>query len=111
MIIWQGKGYLVAIILFLSSLFMELISESLTGNDQSYQELPHFVLLAFLIAGLITKIVSQKVIYSEKENNREFEYKKEEMHSLFFIPFKYWPPILYAMGIITWILRQIQNFD
>jgi len=109
MIIWKGKGYLIAIIVFLSSFIMEMISEGITGNDQLYQESPHFVLLAFLIAGLITKIVYQKVVYTEKENYRDFMYNKEELNYLFFVPFKYWPPILYAIGIIIWILRLVRN--
>ena len=111
MVIWQGKGYLVAIIVFLSSLFMESISESITGNDQLFQESPHFVPLAFLIAGLITKITYKKLVYPEEKSYRVFDLQEEKVHSLFFIPFKYWSPILFAIGIIIWISRLIQNLD
>ena len=67
MIIYEGKGYLIPIIVFLSALFTELISEEIMGDKLFYQESTYALPIALFIAGIIIKIVSQKILHKQIE--------------------------------------------
>ena len=109
MIIWQGKGYLVAVIVFLSSLIMQLLTNYITHNDSYYKEAPLPLTLALLIAGMIIMVIdrfylNEKVqVLIDKSSGEEVQITKT--HTLFFIPFKYWPYILFVIAVGVFYFR------
>jgi len=90
MIIWSGHGYLVAVVVFASSLLMELATESATGNEEFYQQNAVALPAALLIAAGVTFAVDRVAFGSDSEG-----------HSLFFVPLKWWPIILAAFAVIA----------
>jgi hypothetical protein len=95
MIIWSGKGFLVAVIVFLCSLGMEFVTESVTGNSAYYQQSAWPLPLAFLTAAVLTALVAFLWI-AELERHQ---------HALFFIPIAWWPLILTALSLGTLLYR------
>ena len=49
MVIWEGFGYVIAIMTFLCLLITEFISEKLTKDDQFYQTNPYMISVGFLV--------------------------------------------------------------
>jgi hypothetical protein len=86
MIIYEGKGYLIPIIVFLSALFTELISEEIMGDKLFYQESTYALPIALFI---------------EKTGKRIEEKEQKVTHTLFYIPFQYWDIILGIIGTLT----------
>jgi hypothetical protein len=103
MIIWQGKGYLIAVVIFLISLTMQLATNYITHSESYYKEAPWPLTIALVIAGIIVLVIDRYVLNEhsqvliDKATGNEVELKKS--HTLFFIPFKYWPYILFACAL------------
>jgi len=92
MIIWTGWGLLVAVFAFGSSLLMELITEKVTGDDDFYQTESWPLPVALIIAGVLTYI-----------GDRLTHPDNAKYNTLFFIPMKYWAPILFIIALATLI--------
>ena len=107
MIIWTGYGFIVAIIVFVNSLLAELISESISHNDEFYQKNYIPLGISFLVSGIV--IFYLKKYFDKKkasnEGTRVFDNVTiaKEGHHLFFIPFKYWAYIMTILGIVVMI--------
>ena len=105
MIFWAGYGFIVAIIVFINSLLAELISESISHNDEFYQK-NHIPLgISFIVSGIIIYYL-KKYFDKKKANNegtRVFDNVTiaKDGHHLFFIPFKYWSYIMIVLGIVV----------
>jgi hypothetical protein len=93
MLIWSGWGFLVAVIVFGCSLVMEIFTENVTGNEEFYQDTTWPMPVALIIAGIITFVCDRLV--SPKDAN---------YNTLFFIPMKWWAPLLFviALGILIY---------
>jgi hypothetical protein len=93
MVIWSRWGFLVAVIVFGSALMMEIITENITGDDAFYQETTWPLPLALIIAGMITFVCDRFVSPKDTSYN-----------TLFFIPMKWWAPLLFiiALGILIY---------
>ena len=104
MIIWQGAGFIVAVVAFAMLLIMELSVEALFKDDKYYQTHGWPKLAAFFIAGLIVFFIGryfnkkQGRVLVEKDTGREVVLKSK--HSLFFINVEYWSYILFALGFV-----------
>jgi hypothetical protein len=104
MVIWNGLGFLIAVITFPLLLSAEYITEWLAVNDSYYQDHGWPKLLAFFLAGAIIWPLGaylnrkQGKVVIEKESGKELLIKPH--HSFFFIPMEYWGLILFALGII-----------
>ena len=104
MIIWSGAGFLVAVIAFLTLLLAEVSVEKIFHDDSYYQSHGWPKLLAFCIAGCLVlplgRYLNRKGARTliEKDTGREIVQKAN--HSLFFINVKYWPYILFALGMV-----------
>ena len=106
MIIWNGKGYLVAVIIFGCSLITELVSERIYQDDRYYQTHSVPLASAFLMAGIIIWIVGrqlnkQKVkTLVDKQTGEEVVLKNN--NSFFFIAMEYWAPIMFlaSLGVL-----------
>ncbi len=104
MIIWNGLGFLVAVIVFILLLAAEYVTEWMFADDSYYQAHGWPKLLAFFIAtamiwplGIYLNRKEGKVLI-EKATGKEVLIKPN--HSLFFIRMEYWGPILLVLGVI-----------
>jgi hypothetical protein len=110
MIIWSGRGFLVAVIAFGCLFATELLTEKYFGDDAYYQRNGWPKLAGFLIAGAIVWWMgvrwrdkrARTVI--DKQTGREFVIERKD--ALFFIPMHYWGPILCVLGVVFFFVRE-----
>lgn len=104
MIIWQGVGFIVAVVAFVMLLLTEVSVESLFGDEKYYQAHGWPKLAALAVAGLVVLLIGKYLngrggkVLIEKDTGREVLVKPR--HSLFFINVEYWGYILVALGVI-----------
>jgi len=110
MIIWNGKGYLVAVIVFCCSLIGELISENVYDDDTYYQAHSAPLAIVLLISGIIVSTLARildrrpkvrRLI--DKETGEEVMVRTSDL--FFFIPIKYWGPILILISLLVLIFK------
>jgi len=103
MIIWRGKGILIALIAFGCLLLAEYATRSAFHDDRYYQTHGWPKLAAmWLAAGLVFALQSKlgggpPRVLVDKETGKEISLPARD--ALFFIPVRYWPPILAALGV------------
>jgi hypothetical protein len=110
MIIWHGRGFLVAVIAFGCLLASEFLTESYFHDDAYYQQHGWPKLIGFLIAAAIVgwlgvrwkNELARTMI--EKDTGKEFVIKGND--ALFFIPVQYWPAILCALGVVFYFVQE-----
>ena len=110
MIIWRGWGFLVAVFAFGASLAMELITESITRDDNFYQREAWPLALAFAIAGVITWFLGKTLherggrVVIDKATGQELTI--DAKHTFFFVPMHYWGVVLIALAgaVLVWSL-------
>jgi hypothetical protein len=107
MIIWSGLGYLVAVIVFLSSLAFNFAFNIWWADGYYDAHKWPFAISLFLSAiicwflGLaLQKRASQVVI--DKTTGKELILNHSN-HAFFFIPMHAWGPILAAIGVVVLI--------
>ena len=88
MIIWSVHGYLVGIIGIVALVFVDIISESITGNEEFYQQNPWVMLVGMIIAAILTYWIHRFLLQ-----------KSTEDHTFFFVPVKWWPIVFVMLGI------------
>ena len=109
MLIWDGRGFLVAVIAFGCLFASEWLTERYFADDSYYQQNGWPKLAAFLLAGVIVWWLgrhwkgkrARTVI--DKDTGREFTIEHKD--SLFFIPMHYWGPLLCALGVVFFFVR------
>ncbi len=103
MVIWSGLGFIIAIVGIAALIVTQMIAESVSGNENYYQENPWLILVAMLVAAALTFLLNQKVLATksqtviDKESGQEINLRKA--HTLFFIDSKWWPAIFLVIGI------------
>jgi len=108
MLIWQGWGGLVPLIVFLYALITEITVESIFNDENYYQEHGYvMIIVGFLssvtILGLWKWLGSKPPkILIDPETKEEIIF--HEKHTFFFIDMKYWT-------IITFVAFCIQAFS
>jgi hypothetical protein len=110
MIIWKGWGFLVAVFAFGASLAMELITESITKNDDFYQQEAWPLALALVIAGIVTWFAG-KALHARGARTVIDKATGQELtiggsHSFFFVPMHYWGVLLIALAPLPFVLKQ-----
>jgi hypothetical protein len=110
MIIWRGWGFLVAVFAFGASLAMELVTESMTGDDDFYQREAWSLALAFVVAGVVTWFVGKRlharaarVVIDEATGQK---LTIGGAHTFFFVPMHYWAVVLIALAALPFVLRR-----
>ncbi len=104
MIIWKGKGFIVAVITFLMLVLTEFSVEGLFKDETYYQTHGWPKLVAFFIAGCVVlpigKYLNRKEskVLVEKATGKQVVLKAA--HTLYFINVEYWSYILFALGVI-----------
>lgn len=109
MIIWSGWGFLVAVIVFGASLAMELVTETLFRDDRFYQTHAWPLTLALALSGVIIWTLgtylhargARTVI--DKSTGQELTIAAR--HTFFFIPMRYWGPLLLALSLLPFVVR------
>lgn len=97
MIIWSGWGFMVAVIVFGCSFLMELATEGYTGDEQFYQDSTWAFPMALVLAGILVYVCDRWIKPGQGVQN-----------SLFFIPMKWWTPLLSLIAFVT-IMYRIAN--
>ena len=109
MIIWKGLGFLVAVITFLVSLGAQLITETMTNDENYYQENSIPLAISILLSGIINGFLGKWInntkpkILIDKETGEEVILKNN--HSFFFIPMEYWSIILVIGSVLILIFK------
>jgi hypothetical protein len=105
MIIWSGLGFLVLVIVLVSSFALNLAFDALAGNGYYGQHEWPFA-LSLLVAAVVCWFLgsalngrgSRTVV--DKLTGQEFDLNRSN-HSLFFIPMHIWAPILAVIGLVV----------
>jgi hypothetical protein len=106
MLIWRGWGFLVAVFAFGASLAMELITESITRDDDFYQREAWPLAVAFVVAGVVTWLVGQKLNARTAIDETKGQIPPiGGSHTFFFVPMQYWGVLLIALAALPFALR------
>lgn len=104
MIIWQGFGFLVAIIGIAVLVAVEYAMRAITKDMTYYTTHGWPKLLGFWITAVIIYFIARffdsrpgKVVI-EKDTGKEIVQRRS--HSLFFVPLRFWPYVLAALGVV-----------
>ncbi|HSY74362.1 MAG TPA: hypothetical protein VK810_02740 [Dongiaceae bacterium] len=107
MIIWQGSGYLVALVVFGCSLIANFIFNAEVGRGYyDHHKWPFAVSLIFsaaicwFLGNYFRKRPGQVVM--DKQSGKEITLGKT--HTLFFVPIHNWPPILLVCALILFAI-------
>jgi hypothetical protein len=111
MIVWNGKGYLVAVLAFAFLVLAEYGSEAMF-HDQSYYQNHGWPLAAALVfAGIASWVLGRYLARSEsrvvidKATGQELTLGGND--ALFFIPVRFWAPIFIAGAIAALAYRGV----
>lgn len=111
-IIWRGYGWLVAVIVFASSLIANLFFDATYGKGY-YDDHKWPLAIALLCAGMACWFLGNALrkrsdrIAIDKATGREFV-ANQSSHTLFFVPMHYWGPILVAVSVVLMVLERAQ---
>ncbi len=109
MIIWQGLGFLVAVIIFGCSLVANLIFNAKVGPGYyDHHKWPFAVSLLFSSAicwflGDYLRKRSDRIVI-DKQTGKELVLNQFR-HTLFFIPMRWWGPILLVGALILFAIE------
>jgi len=125
MIIHRGRGGLIALIAFLCLLLAEAFTRIHYHDDSYYQQHPWPKLLAFAVAAVLIWWLSPRPKQPANPSSSEQLWRAShsqqapalepestsfkltlfrETDSLFFIPVRYWPLILCALGLVFYFI-------
>jgi hypothetical protein len=108
MIIYRGRGFLVAVIAFGMLLLTELFTRAHFRDDTYFQRHGWPRLAGFLMAAAIVWLLigqSEEVVGVEMEKQPKRRSIFRPQDSLFFIPVLFWPPVLLVLGVIFYFVR------
>jgi hypothetical protein len=108
-IIYRGLGFLVFLITCLSSLAVNLLVDAVGGKgywDSHAWPLASALMAAAIVIGAIGMYLASlptRNLVDEQTGERVVLSKK---HDFFFIPMKWWGPILFGIGLLTLLLHK-----
>ena len=123
MIVWRGRGIVIALVGFGCSLVAELLTRARFHDDNYYQQHSWPILVAFCVAAFIiwflasphaqppdqslkdwmdTPALPAPLVEPEKPRFRIAFFRPTD--SLFFIPARFWPPILFGLGVLFYFI-------
>lgn len=111
MIIWTGRGFLIAVIVFGCLLLSELLTEVHFQNDKYYQQNGWPKLADFLVSAAIVWILGgrwhgQHGAGASVQNHSMKKYLLRSQDALFFIPVRFWPYLLCLLGIVFFYVQE-----
>jgi hypothetical protein len=108
-IVWRGGGCLVAVILLVCLFLTQFVVNLALQDPRFYTTHGWPKLVALWVAAVLVWLYNKKMFTPEELNiptltRMEGQPKEKEFlaaqHSLFFINVKYWPPLLFVLGIV-----------
>ena len=111
MLIWNGKGYLVAVATFIAALGAEYLSESYFADQTYFQTHGWPLAAAFSVAGIFAWFAGSYLrgkgsrTVMDKATGKEMTIGGDD--ALFFIPMRYWGPILVVAAVAVLIYRGV----
>ena len=103
MIVWSGLGFLVAVIALACALAAQLLTESAFG-EAYYSENKWPMAVALVVAAALCWGIGSALhrrsarTVIDKESGEEIELRAS--HSLFFVPMRWWGPILLVVAVV-----------
>lgn len=110
MIVWRGKGFVLAMVAFFSLLVTEWTIEYLSADERYYQEHGWPKLVGFWLASVIAYALILTVLKTQErlvvdQKTRE-KIKLSTSPTLFFIDIKYLPVIFFVLGIVFFFIHE-----
>lgn len=109
MIIWRGKGIVIAVIAFGCLILSEFLAEAAFRDDTYYQTHGWPKLAGLWLAALIVyKLwpwlgVQSRSMVVDSSAGQQVRFTSEG--ALFFVPARYWPQVLLVLGLIFSFVR------
>ena len=105
MVIWSGKGFLVAVFTFGFSLVANLITNYVTGS-RAYWDAHKWPLGVSLLVSAVACWYVGRIFGNQKaqvliDPKTGKEVVLRESHTLFFVPMMWWGPILAVLGVVA----------
>jgi hypothetical protein len=109
MIVWRGRGGIVAAVAFSSLLVSELACRGYFQDDRYYQQHGWPKLVGFFTAAGVVWLLQRNerpeyVEMANRQNVREPILRSQD--SLFFVSARFWPLILCCLGMIFYFFRE-----
>ncbi|HEV8338768.1 MAG TPA: hypothetical protein VGR25_03815 [bacterium] len=108
MIIWNGRGWIVAVTTFVCLLLVELAVENLYRDDQFYQSHGWPKLAGFALAAIVVFFADRLLFRTRSQGmgtpQPNGPVAVREPDKLFFIDVKYWPYVLVGLGVAFLLL-------
>ena len=104
MIIWSGFGILIPVIVAICAVLSQLLLNAAVRDDQYYQSHSWPPLIALTVSAIFVWLLSQRL--SRQPSRRLIDPATgktvllQRRDSLFFVPVRYWPPILVVVGMV-----------
>ena len=104
MIIWRGRGIVIALVAFACLLLSEFVIEAAYADDRYYQSHGWPKLIAFWSAAALVYAfrswlgVGQLRTVIDKDTGQEIRLSSEG--ALFFVPARFWPAVLVGLGFV-----------
>ena len=113
-LIYSGCGFLVPVITFASCLLMELMTRALFQDNTYYQEHWWPMPLVLAIAGLACVVVAQVFSGGEPRTLVDVETREQvvlhpSQGTFFFVPVRYWGPILFVCAAAAAIYQVVHG--
>ncbi len=109
MIVAQGRGGIVAGIVFGSCLLTELLLRAGRYGDNYYQQHGWPKLASFLFSAMVVWLITGDN-YPDTSAPFEPSFRRWKLlrgtDHLFFIPARYWPALLCALGVVFYFVRE-----
>jgi hypothetical protein len=108
MIIWSGRGFIVAVITFGSLVLTEFFTRAQFHDDNYYQHHGWPKLVAFLVSALFVWLLlpsPEEVVRVDLLKNSPKRTLFRPKDSLFFMPVRYWPGALLLLGVVFYFVR------
>ena len=113
-LIWSGRGFLVPVITFASCLGMELTTRAVFQDDTYYQEHVWPIPVALAIAGVVCVVIGQVFSGGEPRTLVDVETREQvvlhpSQGTFFFVPVRYWGPILFVCAAAVAIYQIVHG--
>lgn len=109
MLIWRGLGFLVVVITLSCLAASEWISEALTQDPHYYQTHTSPMVVGFLLAAILTRILSKRLATQKQkgliDQQTGQEVRVKPQHALFFIPLAYWGLLLLGCAVLAFLFK------
>lgn len=103
MILWNGWGIIVGVITFGCLLATEVFVEATFADDRYFQDHGWPIAAGFGVAAVLTGIAARVIRRAPQRVLLDPQTGKEvildQRDTFFFIPVRYWPPILIVLGL------------